>query len=432
MQVAVLARALSTLILIPLVPAVVGSAHGRATARSLITPLQTQAPRSDTIVKIVTGPARPPIATVRVMATVGRADGAPEHIFGNIEAFALGKDLSIFVAEDQGSVANVRQFDSTGRYLRTFGRKGQGPGEFRSVDDIAIHPDGRVLVLDGSDRAINVFTAEGRYLTKWSLGDHGGFRKFFFFVNADGITHVAARQGPLVIRSTTPTRSMVLRLNSSGVIMDSLVAPPAPEPPMPSSRITGRRNTGQETSITIEFAPQFVSEISRLGYYITGRTDRYNLDLLLPTRSGNTTVPWKPGDPITSLRRNQPLTPFPEAERTLIRERIDRSMQNGTGWNWNGGEVPRNRPAFLFLITDNNGRIYSVGFDHNHRYTAEEFADFDDEATHMWEITEPDGRLIGAVRTEPRQIIIPTFGDNVLLFAFGTDVPQISRAKLIW
>jgi hypothetical protein len=223
---------------------------------------------------------------------------------------------------------------------------------------------------------------------------------------------------------------MFLRLNSSGEVVDSLLSPP--EPQLPASRITGRRANGQEGTITVEFAPRFVHEMSRLGYYVTGRTDRYALDLLLPTRRGNVSVPWKPGDPITSLRRNVQPTPFPEAERAMIRDRIDRSMQGGSGWSWNGAEVPRNRPAFLFLITGSDGRIFTIGFDQNHRYTAEEFADFDDEATHMWEVTEPDGRLIGQVRTPPRTIIVPGYGDNVLMFNFGADVPQISRARLVW
>jgi hypothetical protein len=381
-------------------------------------------------VRNVAMPARLPLATIQPVATIGRADGPTEYVFGAIEAFTLGPDNSVFVGEDQGTIAEVRQFDSTGRYLRTFGRKGMGPGEFRSVDDIALHPDGRVLVLDGSDRSINVYAPDGRYLTKWSLGNRSGFRKFFFFVSPDGITHVSARAGPLVIGATTPTLTMFLRLNGNGEVLDSLFPPP--EPPMPASRITGRNSQGRDASISIPFAPRYVTEMSRLGYYISGRTDRYALDLHLPRNQANASVPWKPGDPITSLRRNVTPTPFPDAELALLRARVDRSMQNGSGWNWNGGSIPRNRPAFLFLITGQDGRIFTIGFDQNHRYAAEEFADFDDEATHMWDIIDPAGRYVGQVRTEPGVIIMPGRGDNVLVFRFAADVPQVVRARLVW
>ncbi len=61
---------------------------------------------------------------------------------------------------------NIRVFDSRGTRVRTSGRKGSGPGEFRSVSGMARMPDRNVLVLDFAssrsegDRMVAVTTDE--------------------------------------------------------------------------------------------------------------------------------------------------------------------------------------------------------------------------------------------------------------------------------
>lgn len=51
-----------------------------------------------------------------------------------------------FLVVDGG--ARLRAFDSDGLLRWSFGRKGGGPGEFRSIQDVAVTADGKVLVLD--------------------------------------------------------------------------------------------------------------------------------------------------------------------------------------------------------------------------------------------------------------------------------------------
>ena len=80
----------------------------------------------------------------------------------------------------------------------------------------------------------------------------------------------------------------------------------------------------------------------------------------------------------------------------------------------------------------NDGRIYHIGFDQQHTYTGPELSDWDDEAVHMWSVYEPSGRFLGRVRTTPQQVIIPGWGDWVLVLNLGADVPTVSRAKIIW
>ena len=62
---------------------------------------------------------------------------------------------------DEGRKAIVR-ISREGGVLWSFGREGDGPGEFRSVRGIAHLPDGRVAVVDNASRRLTIIDANGR------------------------------------------------------------------------------------------------------------------------------------------------------------------------------------------------------------------------------------------------------------------------------
>ncbi len=62
---------------------------------------------------------------------------------------------------DEGRKAIVR-ISREGAVLWSFGREGDGPGEFRSVRGIAHLPDGRVAVVDNASRRLTIIDANGR------------------------------------------------------------------------------------------------------------------------------------------------------------------------------------------------------------------------------------------------------------------------------
>jgi hypothetical protein len=61
----------------------------------------------------------------------------------------------------------IRVFSKTGTFIRAFGRKGQGPGEYDSPADLDISGD-RIYVTDRFNKRVQVLDREGGYL--------GGFR----------------------------------------------------------------------------------------------------------------------------------------------------------------------------------------------------------------------------------------------------------------
>lgn len=63
--------------------------------------------------------------------------------------------------------ARIMKFDKTGKFLKTWGKKGMGPGEFDVVHTIALDSRGRLFVGDRQNNRIQIFDAEGRFIAQW-------------------------------------------------------------------------------------------------------------------------------------------------------------------------------------------------------------------------------------------------------------------------
>jgi len=58
----------------------------------------------------------------------------------------------------------IKVFDPDGRLVRSIGRKGDGPGEFQNIGEIALLPDDRLVALDWEAHRISLFDTEGRFI----------------------------------------------------------------------------------------------------------------------------------------------------------------------------------------------------------------------------------------------------------------------------
>ena len=85
-------------------------------------------------------------------------------------------ELSVRIAVDgngdiyllAGFQKAVFRFSASGKFLNRFGSGGDGPGQLRSPNDIAVDGQGRVYVSDSS--GIHVFAGDGRYLADFAPG----------------------------------------------------------------------------------------------------------------------------------------------------------------------------------------------------------------------------------------------------------------------
>jgi streptogramin lyase len=79
-------------------------------------------------------------------------------------------------ANDHGLDPNPRivKFSKTGKFIKSWGRKGSLPGEFGEPHAIAMDSKGRILVGDRGNRRIQIFDANGVYLEEWHFDRPSG------------------------------------------------------------------------------------------------------------------------------------------------------------------------------------------------------------------------------------------------------------------
>jgi len=89
--------------------------------------------------------------------------GQPRDVFNRPTDIAFDAQGNIFVADGQGN-ARVAKFDKDGVFVKSWGSKGNGDGQFDVVRSIAITADGDVYVADGgNNHRIQVFDNNGTY-----------------------------------------------------------------------------------------------------------------------------------------------------------------------------------------------------------------------------------------------------------------------------
>ncbi len=73
-------------------------------------------------------------------------------------------DAQDFIHVSDYRDAVIKVYDQDGEYVRTIGRKGEGPGEFQSLSDMKFLDDGRLLVLDYRARRSSLFDQAGQFI----------------------------------------------------------------------------------------------------------------------------------------------------------------------------------------------------------------------------------------------------------------------------
>jgi DNA-binding beta-propeller fold protein YncE len=75
---------------------------------------------------------------------------------------AVDKEGNVYVTDTLNN--RVEIFDADGKFIRAFGKNGDGPGQFARPKGIAIDSDGHIWVVDAVQQRVQVFDFEGRLL----------------------------------------------------------------------------------------------------------------------------------------------------------------------------------------------------------------------------------------------------------------------------
>jgi sugar lactone lactonase YvrE len=82
------------------------------------------------------------------------------------------------------------KFSKDGRFIKTWGKKGTGPGDFETPHALAMDSRGRLFVGDRGNNRVQIFDQDGKFLEEWKqFGRPSGV-----FIDGNDTLYVADHQ----------------------------------------------------------------------------------------------------------------------------------------------------------------------------------------------------------------------------------------------
>jgi len=103
--------------------------------------------------------------------SIGVANGAEEYMFANPSYVDADSKGNIYVADAMDKVIKV--FNPEGKYLKSIGGSGQGPGEFQRLYSIIIDKNDFIHVYDVGLRRLTIFNQNGKFEKSYPFNGKG-------------------------------------------------------------------------------------------------------------------------------------------------------------------------------------------------------------------------------------------------------------------
>ncbi len=339
---------------------------------------------------------------------IGMLDGPPQYQFGRVAGAVRLRDGTVVVGDDQSK--ELRFFDPAGRHLRTVGREGGGPGEFKAVGSLAAVGDS-LLVGDFNNRRVSVFAPDGSLVRAVPL-DGAGSPAFTIPVGYLGDGSVVVSAGRMFDGGS-----------GSGVTRDSVTylrLAPDGGAPREVGRFAGSEMFVQSGGGAVMVGPRAFGRSAEIAVvpdgFFYGASDTYQIGrydasgrLLRLVRRPHEPRAVTPAD-IERYREGR-LKQAAEARGGRFRQMQEKSLA--------AMSYPETMPAYGRILADRAGNLWVSDF----QVTSE------DPGT--WTVFDPEGRMLGAVATPARFRLLEIGGDYVLgAYKDELDVDHVRMFRL--
>ncbi|NIM51095.1 MAG: hypothetical protein GTO22_17900 [Gemmatimonadales bacterium] len=331
---------------------------------------------------------------------IGATEGTGPETFGDIQLLRIDPAGRFYVFESQAQ--ELRVFDPSGAHLRTIGREGSGPGEFRMAIGMDWAPDGTLWVLDPRNNRFSIIDTSGTFLgSKPSIGGIMSIPWPGGFDDGGWLYHYAPRPSDNEIG-----RELVLvRYDTMLVPHDTIEMP----------QYAGEReffllqNENAYMRTPVPFSPDLEWRLTRTGEIWSALTGEYRL---IQCDAG--------GDTSRIIVRE--FDPIPVADAD-----IDSAIAGMEWFTRMGGKIDRSKfpgvkPALETFFVDDGGRVWVLPV------TAPEDKD------RVLDVFDAAGRYLGRVRLPFRlETYSPPIIRGNMMYAVildELDVPYVIRARI--
>jgi len=135
---------------------------------------------------------------------------------------AVAADGSFYISDGYGN-SRIVKFSASGKYLLEWGKSGTKPGEFDIPHAIDLDKSGNVYVADRENARIQVFTADGIFISQWRDADWGSVCSIGFdavnnrFIAVDDLTTFKVKHNGSDIITLDSMGNQLARFGRSGL-----------------------------------------------------------------------------------------------------------------------------------------------------------------------------------------------------------------------
>jgi DNA-binding beta-propeller fold protein YncE len=137
----------------------------------------------------------------KLLMTVGKKGGSLDECCFQPNDVLVAPNGDIFVSQGhndvQGSKQVIWKFDKTGKFIKSFGQFGHGPGEFDQPHSLAMDSRGRLFVGDRNNNRVQIFDQDGKFLDQWAQFS----RPSGVFIDKNDMLYVADSESMSVSRN---------------------------------------------------------------------------------------------------------------------------------------------------------------------------------------------------------------------------------------
>jgi len=308
--------------------------------------------------------------------SIGGQDKGTDYVFEYVRTIRVDDEENIYVLDMRAN--SVKVFDKNGKHIRNFGREGQGPGEFRAPGGMHII-FGKEIMISSIGR-ISFFSLQGEFLRH--------INQMLWDPNP-----IPDSEGNIIARIMSPGKKFVEELKKFNSNLEPMF-----------------------TIVNIEREPPFPKRkrdaFPTLIYYIVLKDDSivwgFNNKYLLMVVN-------KEGKATRKIIKDyNPIKITEEEKEKFFKERRTLSPEQKERY-----EFPENYPAFRYISTDDEGRIFVRTYES------------DDENNRYYDVFDSEGRYITKIALESH----PTFWKKKKLYCVKEDMEGlhlVKRYKVTW
>ena len=169
----------------------------RAATKEELTKFPDEAKKGHTVRKFT--PEGKLLLTIGTPGIPGDGTGA---LLNEPNAVIVAPNGDIFIGESHSgqnknatpaTVARIAKFSKDGKYIESWGKWGDGPGEFKTPHALAFDSQGRLFVADRGNNRLQIFDSEGKFIAEWKQFS----RISGLYISADDVLYaIDSESGP--------------------------------------------------------------------------------------------------------------------------------------------------------------------------------------------------------------------------------------------